>query len=356
MSDEELKNGLSEPNESSQSSDELVTRPSDATPAADAESRFDVAGAALGALDGTDDSELYSAAATDPALSAELAAMENVAAELARLAPLRPMNRGRSAGIRSRLVARAAATQLGRPAAALGETDRGATAALQRGSAARRTPLSNPHTASSAAPTGSRPSAPKRSLTHFVPFEPPSRGSFQRVAGMLAIAAVFVIAAIGAYTWISRSSLTRGSERVAASRDSVLELRVASLQASVAQKDSLITALTGMRTRVIDLVGYKSVDPMARMFWDQKSQMFIMYASHVKQPPAGKTYQVWLIARGVASPISAGTFMPDSSGAAVMATKHPMEPGTLRRIAVTEEPMGGMPSPTGPIVFTGEGR
>jgi len=360
MSDAEMKNDLPEPKRSSESADEIVTRPSDVPPIDDAEPRFDVAGAALGALDGTEESELYTAAAADPAVAAELAAMQNVAAELARLSPVKPMNRGRSAGIRSRLVARAAATHLGRPpvrvAATPGEADRTAATPLQRGSAARRTPLSNPYAASSTAPMASKPSAPKRSLSHYVPFEPQARASFRRVAGMLAVAAVLVIAAIGVYDWASRLALSRGSEGSAAARDSVLELRVASLQASVAQKDSLIGVLTGMRTRVIDLVGFKSVDPMARMFWDQKSQMFIMYASNLKQPPAGKTYQVWLIARGVASPISAGTFMPDSSGSAVMATKHPMEPGTLRRIAVTEEPMGGMPSPTGPVVFTGVGR
>lgn len=360
MSDEGMKNDMPEPNNSSDSTDGIVLHPSDSTPHDDTEPRFDVAGAALGALDRTEESEVFTAAAADSVVSAELAAMENVAAELARLAPLKPMSRGRSAGIRSRLVARAAATRLERPAPRAsvtpGETDRPATTPLQRGISARRTPLSNAHTGSAAAQPAARPLAPKRSLSHYVPFEPASRASFRRVAGMLAIAAVFVIAAIGVYNWTSRSSVIRGSESASASRDSVLELRVASLQASLAQKDSLIGALTGMRTRVIDLVGYKSVDPMARMFWDQKSQMFIMYASHVKQPAAGKTYQVWLIARGVASPISAGTFMPDSSGSAVMAVKHPMEPGTLRRIAVTEEPMGGMPSPTGPIVFTGVGK
>ena len=360
MSGDETKNDLPEPGDASESADDVVLHPSDTAPVDDAEPRFDVAGAVLGAIDHAEESEVFTAAAVDPSVSAELAAMESVAAELARLAPVKPMNRGRSAGIRSRLIARAAATHLARPAgrtsATAGETDRPATTPLQRGSAARRTPLSNPHTVSAAAPTASRPSAPKRSLSHYVPFEPASRAGFRRVAGMLAIAAVLVIAAIGVHNWTSRSSQVRGSESADASRDSVLELRLASLQASLAQKDSLIGALTGMRTRVIDLVGYKSVDPMARMFWDQKSQMFIMYASHLKQPPAGKTYQVWLIARGVASPISAGTFMPDSSGSAVMATKHPMEPGTLRRIAVTEEPMGGMPSPTGPVVFTGLGK
>mgnify|MGYP001605230325 FL=1 len=125
---------------------------------------------------------------------------------------------------------------------------------------------------------------------------------------------------------------------------------------SIAQKDSLISALTGMHTRVIDLMSYADASPMARMCWDQKKQMFIMYASNVKPPTQGKVYQVWLIARGTTVPISVGTFMPDSNGSAVVSTKHPMAPGTLRRVAVTEEPDGGMPAPTGPVMFAGVGR
>lgn len=360
MSDDERNNGLPESANAPESSDGTMSgHPAAAGPTDDAEPRFDVAGAALGALDRAEEAELYAAAAGDPAISSELAAMEAVAAELARLAPVQPMNRGRSAGVRSRLVARAAGTHVGRPASRtsppLRDTDGPATRPATRASGARpqlSTPSRGPSAPASAA-TGS--SAVGRKLTHYVPFEPPSRAGLERVIGMVALAAVLLIAAFGLYNWRTRSSSENAGTAIS-TRDSSLEVQVASLRASVAQKDSLIAALTGMRTRVIDLVGYNSVDPMARMFWDQKSQMFIMYASHIKQPPPGKTYQVWLIARGVRSPVSAGTFMPDSTGSAIMATKHPMEPGTLRRIAVTEEPMGGMPAPTGPVVFTGAGK
>jgi hypothetical protein len=358
--DNELENGMSGAGEPG---DDFANQELDASSSAedDIEPRYDVSGAALGALDRAEEGALYSAAAVDPSVSAELAAMEAVAAELGRLAPVQLMSRGRSAGIRSRLVARAAATHVGRPAkkvaAPAHDADRQTAGPAVR-PAAR--PVARP-----AIPVASRPSAPvaagiaasspgrQINPSHSIPFEPPSRFGLGRVVGLVALAAVVVIAAFGLYSWRSKSLV--GSTDIAA-RDSTLESQVAQLTVSVAQKDSLIAALTGTHTRVIDLIGYNSVDPMARMFWDQKTQMFRMYASHVKQPASGKTYQVWLIARGVASPVSAGTFMPDSSGSAVMEMKHPMEPGTLRRVAVTEEPMGGMPTPTGPIRFTGVGK
>jgi anti-sigma-K factor RskA len=327
-----------------------------AVPIDDAEPPYDVSGAALGALDASEEAHLYAAAAVNPSISAELAEMEAVTAELARLAPAAPMNRGRSAGIRSRLVARAEATHAGRPVPKQAAPERehpparpaARPAPPSAGSATRRPPVPTP--AVSGTP-------PVRHVTgtHSIPFEPRSRGGMGRMLGSLALAAAILVAAFGIYTW--RYQASKGTvETAAASPDSSLETRIATLRASVAQKDSLIAALTGMHTRVIDLVSYKSADPMGRMFWDQDKRMFIMYASNLKAPPAGKTYQVWLIARGGAAPVSAGTFMPDSAGSAIMTARHPMEPGTLRRIAVTEEAEGGAPSPTGPVMFTGVGR
>lgn len=331
--------------------------PGSPPPSGEAEPAFDVAGAALGALGPSEEADLYTAASVDPAVSADLAAMEAVVAELARLAPVQQMNRGRSAGIRSRLVARAAATNVGRRASAPGSSP-GLAADGEHvvvrpvrpsrpvaSQPPRHQPAAAPHAAAHA----------RHTPLHVVPFEPRSRLPMGRILGGMAIAAALVIAAFGIYSWQGRSRTGTGRP-ASAVRDSSLEAQVAQLRVSVARKDSLIAALTGMHTRVIDLVSYADAAPMARMFWDQKKQMFIMYASNVKQPPRGKVYQVWLMARGTTVPVSVGTFMPDSTGSAVMAARHPMEPGSLRRIAVTEEPDGGMPSPTGPVVFAGVGR
>ena len=326
-----------------------MRRPSGA-PMDDSAESYDVSGAALGALAAGEEADLYAAAAADSRVSSDLAEMEAVVAELARLAPPIAMNRGRSAGIRSRLVARAAGTRAGRPVVRSNVP----ADETQQNTPSRPAPnaMSPRHTGHSGATTG----AVQRHMTgtHSIPFEPRPATRWGRVLGGFAVAAAIVIAAFGIYDWQTRR-IASTPESAAATPDSGLAAQVAELRATVAKKDSLIAALTGMRTRVIDLVAYRTSDPMARIFWDQKAQTFIMYASHVKTPPPGRTYQVWLIARGKA-PISAGTFMPDSAGSAIMTAKYPMPPGTLRSIAVTEEPDGGMPAPTGPVVFSGVGR
>ena len=319
-------------------------------PVNESESSYDVAGAALGALPPREEAELYAAAATDSRVSADLAGMEAVVAELARLAPPADMNRGRSAGIRSRLVARAAATHAGRPAQK-SAADSGATPAAHSrpnvvaSTSARRTQSTGQRSTS----TSTRPVTG----THAIPFEPRRPTNWGRVLGGLALAAGLVIGAFGVFEFQSRRSA--GSAQTASDQAATnLVVQVAQLRAALVEKDSLIASLTGMRTKVIDMVAYNSSDPMARIFWDQKQQKFIMYASHIKAPPAGRTYQVWLIA-SKGAPISAGTFMPEADGSAIMTAKYPMPPGSLRRIAVTEEPAGGMPAPTGPVVFSGVG-
>jgi hypothetical protein len=335
--------------------DQAAPQPSDvALPMDGSESNYDVSGAALGALDPAEEADLYAAASVDPAVSAELAAMEAVSAELALLAPVASMNRGRSAGIRSRLIARAAATHAGRPVPKVtipdGEHHATRSATRPAAPATRR-----PH-ASASPGTGVTGAARQPTGTHrVIQFEREQPAGLGRVIGGLALAAAVLIAGFGIYTWRS-NAVARSAQPATVVQDSSTAMQLASLRASVAQKDSTIATLTGMHTRVIDLVSVGTADPMGRVFWDQDQHTFVMYASNLKPPPTGKTYQVWLIARGGAAPVSAGTFMPDSAGSAVMTTRNPMEPGALRRVAVTEEPNGGAAAPTGPIVFSGVGR
>ena len=68
--------------------------------------------------------------------------------------------------------------------------------------------------------------------------------------------------------------------------------------------------------------------------------------------PAAQDYQLWLIDPNSNSPVSAGVFLPDASGA----VRFPFTAATVKtvdRFAVSIEPKGGAPRPTGKIVLTG---
>lgn len=307
---------------------------------------YDVAGVALGAVSPQEAAEVRAAAAADPAVAAELAAMREVVAELSRVEPLEMINRGRSAGIRSRLVARAVASRSGRPAA-------------------RQSPLINNGTSGNAE-TGQTVTSPVQSVQnvatqpvyHGARMAPRGQsrfGSRGRALGWLALAASIAFAAAATQLWRVSGEQQQITGALASQR-STLVAQVNRLEASLATRDSVIATLTGPSTRVIDLASYSSLTPVARMFWNQKTQQWTLYASQLKRPAAGKTYQLWLIASGNPAPISAGTFAPDAAGSAVVHAKYELAPGTLKRIAVTEEPAGGVAAPTGPVVFAGVGR
>ena len=320
----------------------------------------------MGALSADELAALYAAAASDEQIRMELTAFEATVAELARVIPSHNINRGRSAGIRARLVSRAAVSREGRSGMSRSRDIHSEMRPLE-GSALDAHPLETrsrneggrPETAQSSPKlVGAMASITQSSATVRPTIRPATSSVLntrRQRFNWLALAAGIVLVAVGAE--LAHVVEDRNQLRTAvANRDAVLLRQVATLQASVAAKDSMITALTGPNMKVVDLVNYASQDPVARMFWDRKTQEWTMYAYNLRQPKPGKTFQVWLITNTSPKPISAGTFTPDAHGAAVMHAKYPMERQALARVAVSEEPAGGMPAPTGPIIVAGVGR
>ena len=67
--------------------------------------------------------------------------------------------------------------------------------------------------------------------------------------------------------------------------------------------------------------------------------------------PPGKTYQLWFITRE--AKISAGTFQTSEAGEGALRVPLPPEAVQVTAAAVTLEPEGGVPQPTGPIYLYG---
>jgi anti-sigma-K factor RskA len=88
----------------------------------------------------------------------------------------------------------------------------------------------------------------------------------------------------------------------------------------------------------------------AHVMYNAKMGM-LMYEGEIAPAPAAKSYQLWLVP-AVGKPISAGVFNPVTGRADHWMMKLPqgVEP---KMFAVTLEPSGGMPQPTGPMVLIG---
>jgi anti-sigma-K factor RskA len=77
-----------------------------------------------------------------------------------------------------------------------------------------------------------------------------------------------------------------------------------------------------------------------------------VYSGQIAPAPAGKSYQLWLVPASGA-PVNAGLVDANQQNGAVVVH---LSPGlAAKAFAVTMEPQGGMPQPTGPKVLVGVG-
>jgi len=119
----------------------------------------------------------------------------------------------------------------------------------------------------------------------------------------------------------------------------------AALQEQVAFYRGAVELLRDPATRVVDLHGQGTESAATgRMVWNDTAGGHLVVAG-LRPAPAGKVYEAWTIAAG-AKP--AGLFAVDQEGRALH--RVPPEPG-VKVFAVTLEPEGGVPAPTGPIVL-----
>lgn len=128
-----------------------------------------------------------------------------------------------------------------------------------------------------------------------------------------------------------------------------LESRVAVADSLVAVKDSMLALLSGPDVNVVTLAGTNR-PPSARVIWNHARNRFVVFAFDLPAAPAGRTYQLWAIAKGHA-PLSMGTFNTDAGGRArvVLAVDPQIAAlGFVDNCGITEEPSGGSPQPTEP--------
>jgi anti-sigma-K factor RskA len=146
-----------------------------------------------------------------------------------------------------------------------------------------------------------------------------------------------------------------GRERDAVQTAFIAEtMRSTALKDSLAQRDRLLLAMAGADVKVVELVA-NNRRPNARMFWARSTNTWTMFAHDIPAPARGRTYQLWLITR-TGERISAGTFAPNARGDAVVTAQYPLPADALTMIAVTEEPAGGVPQPTGEVLIAGQPR
>jgi Anti-sigma-K factor rskA/Putative zinc-finger len=139
-------------------------------------------------------------------------------------------------------------------------------------------------------------------------------------------------------------------DRFFTSERRVLLARVDALRDSVESRDTFVRSVTGQHISSMQLTSGAVHASWAWMFWDHATNRWTLVARDLPLPAAGRTYQLWLVTPK--AKISAGTFSPRPDGAAEVQATYALAPNALTAIAVTDEPAGGVPQPTGAIVIS----
>ncbi|MEW5931922.1 MAG: anti-sigma factor [Gemmatimonadota bacterium] len=272
------------------------------------ELRAMLAAEALGALAGPERDALLAHVAGCEECARELASLRDAASELALAVRPVPLDPERSAGIRARLLARAAAERASPDAA------------------------------------DEPPDAPAIPLRR-EPAPVPARRA-PRAGWWAAAAAVALL--VGAYAWAV--SLNRGVEALRGRLAAVQAEREA-LRGELRRRESALDELAAPGVRVIDVASPARRAPSGRMFWNPATGTWTFFAHDLPPVADGREYQLWLVTP--AGPRSAGTFRPDARGEARVSARYDLPADSLRAVAVTEEPAGGLPAPSGEMVVVG---
>jgi anti-sigma factor RsiW len=318
------------------------------------EMRAALAAEALGALDGEERTLLHAHLAACPACRAELAELRAGAGVLAYASPPAPMDAGRSNRIRARLLARAAADR-GFGGDASGRDDDGVSGPTLAGGPPSRiaddvTQVVPIAPEPIAVPVVARDRDRDRGddVTQVIPIgAAPSRRRGTVLPWLAAAASLLLLLGAGAYALNLRERVDALSGQVAAAEGERTEL-----ERTLQEREATLAAVAAPSVRVIDMASAEQAEPGGRMFWDKRTDRWTFFAHNLPAVQDGREYQLWLITPG-GRKLPAPTFRPGAQGQAHVEATYALPADSLAAVAVTLEPTGGLPVPSGPVVIVG---
>ena len=174
----------------------------------------------------------------------------------------------------------------------------------------------------------------------------------------IGVAAVAIVMVIGFSIFVSRlmGTIEYQNQQLVASNKSAQELqkRLVALKDELTQKEELLRVLSSKRIEITVMNGLQ-VNPVGygKIIWDPEKRTAILQVSNLPAVPSNKDYQLWVIKDK--KPISAGVFAVADTSASFfkienLAVTNPKE---IAAFAITLEPKGGVPAPTGDMYMAG---
>jgi anti-sigma-K factor RskA len=171
--------------------------------------------------------------------------------------------------------------------------------------------------------------------------------------GWLAAAASLVVAVgLAVYVWQLRDRLSLVERRLdeAIARAAAGDARLAELRRASMDVRTTALVLGAPDLLRVDLAGQAGSRAKARAFWSPAHGL-VFTAVDLPALPQGKVYQLWVV--GPQAPVSAGILQPDAAGRATTIVEAGAAFPVPAAFAVTLEPAGGVPQPTGDKVLVG---
>ncbi len=144
------------------------------------------------------------------------------------------------------------------------------------------------------------------------------------------------------------------------SKEEVIEqqqARITELKSEIQQKEELLSILEAREVDLVIMAGLEvNPDGYGKIIWDSKNDRALLQVSNLPPVPADKDYQLWIIKNN--KPVSAGVFAVNDpkKDAFFKIDKMQAPEATADAFAITMEPKGGVPQPTGDMYLLGKSQ
>tara|TARA_R110000868_G_scaffold1211_2_gene9314 strand:- start:35480 stop:36274 length:795 start_codon:yes stop_codon:yes gene_type:complete len=127
---------------------------------------------------------------------------------------------------------------------------------------------------------------------------------------------------------------------------------IETLESEVERKEELLTIL---EARDVDLILMDGLDVnptgYGKVVWDKDNGQALLQVANIPQVPTAKEYQLWFVVNN--QPISAGVFAVNDPSRDNFFKISEFQQGGTGAFAITLEPEGGSPQPTGDMYLLG---
>lgn len=174
--------------------------------------------------------------------------------------------------------------------------------------------------------------------------------SWNKFAIAASFALLLVTLSLLFYAFNLSSTLEDRNQHLAKTQEIVTELR-----SEIERKNEMLSIL---ESREIDMVMMQGMEAnpqgYGKVIWDSENQQALLQVANLPPVPSDKEYQLWIIKNN--KPISAGLFAVNDPKRDAFFKIERMEPAdeqATNAFAVTLEPKGGVPKPTGDMYLMG---